>query len=68
MQKVHRNPRAVEELRRDLMKEVREKGMPITKTLLYKFPKDQRRWEIVTQYMYGHKSLCCPVLDAGTRK
>lgn len=55
-----------EELRdytRELMKQAHEKGSPVMRTLFYEFPKDQRCWEIETQYMYGDKYLVTPILE-----
>ncbi|KAF2994680.1 hypothetical protein E8E13_001898 [Curvularia kusanoi] len=47
---------------RQLMREAHEKGTPVMRTLFYEFPEDERCWEVETQYMYGGKYLCCPVL------
>ncbi|KAF7186512.1 putative family 31 glucosidase ORF2 [Pseudocercospora fuligena] len=60
-----------EELReytRSLMKEAHEKGTPVIRTLFYEFPKDQRAWEVETEYLYGWKYLVVPVLEAQKRK
>ncbi|KAH6633803.1 glycosyl hydrolases family 31-domain-containing protein [Boeremia exigua] len=57
-----------EELRpytRKLMMEAHDKGTPVMRTLFYEFPEDPICWETETQYMYGDKYLCCPVLSAG---
>lgn len=59
-----------EELReytRGLMKEAHEKGSPVMRPLFYEFPQDVECWRVETQYMYGEKYLCCPVLKAGER-
>ncbi|KAK2786150.1 hypothetical protein FQN53_006912 [Emmonsiellopsis sp. PD_33] len=52
---------------RGLMREAHEKGTPVMRTLFYQFPEDARCWKIGTQYMYGDKYLCCPVLQPGQR-
>jgi alpha-D-xyloside xylohydrolase len=52
---------------RSLMKEAHEKGSPVMRTLFYQFPEDAQCWKIGTQYMYGGKYLCCPVLNEGDR-
>lgn len=52
---------------RGLMREAHEKGSPVMRTLFYEFPDDKRCWEIGTQYMYGDRYLCCPVLEPGQR-
>jgi alpha-D-xyloside xylohydrolase len=57
------------EYTRGLMKEAHEKGTPVIRTLFYVFPEDAKCWDLgATQYMYGGKYLCCPVLQPGTRK
>jgi alpha-D-xyloside xylohydrolase len=56
------------EYTRGLMTEAHEKGTPVMRTLFYQFPGDAECWRIGTQYMYGDKYLCCPVLKAGERK
>jgi alpha-D-xyloside xylohydrolase len=60
-----------EELRsytRELMREAHEKGTPVMRTLFYEFPGERKCWEVgASQYMYGDKYLCCPVLEAGAR-
>ncbi|KAK9369284.1 glycosyl hydrolases family 31-domain-containing protein [Lipomyces kononenkoae] len=53
---------------RDLMREAHEKGTPVMRTLFYQFSDDAECWKIGTQYMYGHKYLCCPVMNEGQRK
>lgn len=53
---------------RELMKAAHEKGSPIMRPLFYDFPSDGKAWTIETQYMFGPKYLCCPVLKAGERK
>lgn len=53
---------------RALMRDAHERGSPIMRPLFYDFPFDKRCWEIETQYMYGAKYLCCPVLSAGASK
>lgn len=50
---------------RQLMKEAHEKGTPVMRPLFYDFPGDNKSWAISTQYMYGPKYLCCPVLEPG---
>ncbi|KAI1326487.1 glycosyl hydrolases family 31-domain-containing protein [Xylariaceae sp. FL0255] len=60
-----------EELRdytRGLMREAHEKGTPVIRPLFYEFPKDEKSWEITTQYMFGVRYLCCPVLKPGIRE
>ncbi|KAF2824039.1 hypothetical protein CC86DRAFT_355465 [Ophiobolus disseminans] len=57
-----------EELRpytRRLMQEAHKKGAPVMRTLFYVFPHDEVCWEVETQYMFGDKYLCCPVLEEG---
>lgn len=59
-----------EELReytRGAMKEAHEKGSPVMRTLFYSFPADERCWEVESEYMFGGKYLCCPVLTPGAR-
>ncbi|CAP93192.1 hypothetical protein E8E15_001536 [Penicillium rubens] len=53
---------------RELMKQAHVKGSPVMRTLFYQFPEDPQCWKIGTQYMYGDKFLCCPVLQEGQRK
>jgi len=54
---------------RKLMREAHEKGTPVMRTLFYEFPQDKKCWEVgSSQYMYGDKYLCCPVLEPGIRK
>ncbi|KAI3322736.1 glycoside hydrolase family 31 protein [Xylariaceae sp. AK1471] len=49
---------------RKLMRVAHEKG-----TLFYEFQQDKKCWEVgSSQYMYGDKYLCCPVLEPGIRK
>ncbi len=60
-----------EELRnytRSLMAEAHEKGTPVIRPLFYEFHEDKRSWEVHSQYMYGGKYLCCPILEPGMRK
>ncbi|KAJ5391721.1 hypothetical protein N7509_007211 [Penicillium cosmopolitanum] len=52
---------------RNLMEEAHLKGSPIMRTLFYQFPRDPDCWKIGTQYMYGDRFLCCPVLHEGDR-
>jgi len=56
------------EYTRGLMKDAHEKGSPVMRPCFFDFPKDKRCWELVDQYMYGSKYLCCPVLHPGERK
>lgn len=53
---------------RKLMREAHEKGTPIMRTLFYEFPEDPMCWKIETQYMYGDRYLCCPVMEPGKRR
>jgi alpha-D-xyloside xylohydrolase len=53
---------------RGLMREAHEKGSPVMRTMFYEFPDDAMCWEVETQYMFGDKYLCCPVLEEGQRK
>ncbi|KAF9888015.1 hypothetical protein FE257_009405 [Aspergillus nanangensis] len=53
---------------RGLMREAHEKGSPVMRTLFYEFPGDPQCWKIGTQYMYGQRYLCCPVLQEGQRE
>ncbi|CAI6238622.1 unnamed protein product [Periconia digitata] len=55
------------EYTRSLMKEAHEKGAPVMRTLFYEFPSDSECWRVETQYMYGAKFLCCPVLQKGVK-
>ena len=55
------------EYTRSVMKEAHEKGSPIMRPCFYTFPEDPECWEITSQYMYGGKYLCCPVLAPGVR-
>lgn len=58
-----------EELRdytRGLMKEAHEKGSPVMRTLFNEFLGDSKCWEVETQYMYGEKYLCAPVMESKT--
>lgn len=48
---------------RELMLQAHEKGSPVMRTLFYEFPHDPVCWNVETQYMYGDKYLCCPVLQ-----
>jgi alpha-D-xyloside xylohydrolase len=48
-----------------MMLEAHEKGTPIIRPLFYEFPQDKMAWEIESQYMYGDKYLCSPVLNPG---
>lgn len=50
---------------RQLMKEAHEKGTPVMRPLFYEFPGDPKSWSNSTQYMYGARYLCCPVLEPG---
>src|ERR1700746_2493223 len=50
------------------MREAHERGTPVMRTLFYQFPDDSQCWKIGTQYMYGDKYLCCPVLHENERK
>ncbi|KAI5468126.1 glycosyl hydrolases family 31-domain-containing protein [Mariannaea sp. PMI_226] len=50
---------------RKLMREAHQNGSPIMRPLFYEFPRDEKSWNVSTQYMYGDKYLVCPVLDAG---
>ncbi|KAL2871434.1 glycoside hydrolase family 31 protein [Aspergillus lucknowensis] len=50
---------------RSLMREAHQKGTPVMRTLFYQFPGDENCWKIGTQYMYGARYLCCPVLHEG---
>lgn len=52
---------------RGLMTQAHEKGTPIMRTLFYVFPEDPTCWEVETEYLYGDKYLCCPVLEAGSK-
>ncbi|KAK9857323.1 Aldolase-type TIM barrel [Penicillium brevicompactum] len=52
---------------RELMREAHEKGTPVMRTLFYEFPKDERAWEVETQYMFGARYLVAPVLESGQR-
>ncbi|TVY40615.1 putative family 31 glucosidase [Lachnellula occidentalis] len=57
-----------EELRsytRGLMEEAHKKGTPVMRPCFYTFPGDKTSWDVHTQYMYGDKYLCCPVLAPG---
>ncbi|KAK4580079.1 hypothetical protein LTR86_000281 [Recurvomyces mirabilis] len=56
------------EYTRSLMTEAHEKGTPVIRPLFFEFPKDKRSWQIEQQYMYGHKYLVAPVLEAKQRK
>lgn len=53
---------------RTLMKDAHEMGSPIMRPLFYDFPGDSKCWEVESQYMYGSKYLCCPVLQPDQRK
>jgi alpha-D-xyloside xylohydrolase len=53
---------------RGLMREAHEKGTPVMRPLFYVFPGDKRCWDIVEQYMYGDRYMCCPVLEPGQRE
>ena len=53
---------------RALMKKAHEKGTPVMRTLFFEFPKDERAWEVETEYMFGDKYLVSPVLKAQQRK
>ena len=53
---------------RELMREAHEKGSPVIRPLFYEFPKDKKAWQVETQYMYGHKYLVAPVLEAKQRR
>jgi alpha-D-xyloside xylohydrolase len=53
---------------RGLMREAHEKGTPVMRTLFYEFPEDPTAWDVESQYMYGAKYLCCPVMEPGKQK
>lgn len=59
---------SLREYTRKLMEDAHEKGSPLMRPCFYDFPEDKRCWEVETQYMYGEKYLCCPVLNTGQRK
>lgn len=56
------------EYTRGLMEQAHKKGTPVMRTLFYVFPEDPTCWEVETEYMYGDKYLCCPVLEEGMKK
>ena len=58
----------IKDYTRSLMREAHERGTPIMRPLFYEFPDDQECWKVETQYMYGSKYLCCPVLKEGERQ
>jgi alpha-D-xyloside xylohydrolase len=53
---------------RQLMVAAHKKGTPVMRPLFYDFPADDQAWKVEKQYMYGSQFLCCPVLEAGTKK
>ena len=53
---------------RGLMRQAHEKGTPVMRPLFYEFPADPRSWDVETQYMFGDRYLCCPVMEPGKRK
>jgi len=52
---------------RGIMEEAHIKGTPVIRPCFYSFPADKKSWEVYTQYMYGDKYLCCPVLAPGLK-
>lgn len=52
---------------RDLMKEASAQGSPLMRSLFFEFPDDSRCWENETQYIFGNKYLCAPVLASGVQ-
>jgi alpha-D-xyloside xylohydrolase len=55
---------------RSLMKEASETGAPLIRTMFFEFPEDDHCWEtdVDSQYMYGGKYLCAPVLEPKMKK
>ncbi|CZT48942.1 probable alpha-glucosidase 2 [Rhynchosporium secalis] len=56
------------EYTRTLMADAHERGTPIMRPCFYEFPGDATCWDVETQYMYGPKYLCCPVLKPNQRR
>ncbi len=52
----------------ELMEEAAANGAPLMRTMFYEFPEDERCWELTDQYMFGHRYLVAPVLNAGQRE
>jgi alpha-D-xyloside xylohydrolase len=52
------------------MKEASETGAPVIRTMFFEFPEDEHCWEtdVDSQYMYGSKYLCAPVLEPKMKK
>ncbi|KAJ5419462.1 31 glucosidase [Penicillium crustosum] len=50
---------------RQLMEEASNCGTPVIRTMFFEFPEDKKCWEVETQYMFGHKYLCAPIMEAG---
>ncbi|KAH8594237.1 glycosyl hydrolases family 31-domain-containing protein [Bisporella sp. PMI_857] len=53
---------------RTLMEDAHKHGSPVMRPMFYDFPFDSECWNVETQYMYGHKYLCCPVLYPSQRR
>jgi alpha-D-xyloside xylohydrolase len=54
---------------RDLMKEASDTGAPVIRTMFFEFPEDDYCWQsgVETQYMFGSKYLCAPILEPGIK-
>lgn len=50
---------------RQLMAEASAIGSPVIRTMFFEFPQDDKCWDVETQYMYGSKYLCAPILSPG---
>ncbi|VUC26002.1 unnamed protein product [Clonostachys rosea] len=52
---------------RQLMAEASATGSPVIRTMFFEFPEDEECWNLETQFMFGSKYLCAPILEAGQR-
>lgn len=52
---------------RTTMDQTRDEGSPVMRPLFYRFPQEDRNWEINDQYLLGDSLLVAPVTELGAR-
>ncbi|EPQ28693.1 uncharacterized protein PFL1_03996 [Pseudozyma flocculosa PF-1] len=59
---------ALRDYTRELMRQAHERGWPVMRTCFFEFPDDAEAWKVEDAYMYGHRFLVAPILEAGQTK